>query len=162
MCVYCEKQNRLSGWYLYWVQVLWFERRVQWWHWNDMMVSLSLMANYKETLSPTSSLQHAATHERWATLKTVRGLWLNSNLRGYKSMIRQQQPLWCTVRARTDHSCTTCWVGSLFCWLDDHQCSYLLLPKRFISLVHRVWIHLSSLFSATCCSVFKTFFEWLS
>lgn len=53
VCVDCEKQSRLSGWYLYWVQ----ERRVQWWHRNDMMVSLSLKANYKET----SSLQHATT-----------------------------------------------------------------------------------------------------
>lgn len=52
--------------------------------------------------------------ERWATLTTLRGLWLNSNLKGYKSALRQQQPLWCTVRAGTDPGCTTCWVGSLF------------------------------------------------
>lgn len=48
--------------------------------------------------------------------------------------------------------------GFSVCWVDDHQSSYLLLPKRFISLVHRGWIHLSSLFSAARCSVFKTFF----
>lgn len=54
------------------------------------------------------------SEERWATLKTIRGLWLNSNLKGYKWMIRQQQPLWCTAGAGTDRSCTTGWVGSLF------------------------------------------------
>lgn len=107
--------------------------RVRWWHWNDMTVSLSLEVNYKRdsiicVVPPTCY----DSDERWATLKTIRGLWLNSSLKGYKPMIRPQV--------------YNMLSGFIVCWVDDHQSSYLLRPKRIISLVHRGWIHLSLCF----------------